>query len=60
VQFDADTKLTRHASHLVTFGSHPQAKVEDDAETEAQDFLREAPEFLFNLLSASLVPGVGA
>ena len=60
VQFNGDTKATRRGAHLVTFDARPEPKIEDDAQTEAQDFLGEAPEFVFDLLPGRLVPGCGA
>jgi hypothetical protein len=60
MQLDTDTEATRHASHMVTFGPRPEPKIEDDAQTKAQDFLGEAPEFVFDLLAGRLVPGSGA
>jgi hypothetical protein len=60
VQFDADTKATSHGSHLVTFDPRPESKIEDDAQAEAQDFLGEVPEFMFDLLPGRCVPGAGA
>jgi hypothetical protein len=60
VQLDADTKATRHASHLVTFDPRPEPKIEDDAQTKAQDLLGETPEFAVDLLPGRLVPRGGA
>jgi hypothetical protein len=60
VQFDTDTKPTSGGSHLVTFDSRPEPKVEDDAQPEAQDDLGETPEFVVELLPGRRVPGVGA
>lgn len=60
MQLDPDTKATRRASHLVTFDPRPEPKIEDDAQTKAQDFLGEAPQFVFDLLPGWLVPGSGA
>jgi hypothetical protein len=60
VQLDADTEATGHASHLVTFDPRPEPKIEHDAQTKAQDFLGEPPEFVFDLLPGRLVPGSGA
>lgn len=60
VQFDADTKATSHGAHLVTFDPRPKPKIENDAQTETQDFLREAPEFMLDLLPGRLIPGAGA
>jgi hypothetical protein len=54
VQFDADTKATSSGSHLVTFDPRPEPKIEDDAHAEAQDFLGEVPEFVFDLLTGQL------
>ncbi len=58
MQFDADTKATSHGSHLVTFDPSPEPKVEDDAETEAEDLLGQAPELLFDLSPVGLSHGV--
>ena len=60
VQFDADTKGASRRSHLVAFDPRPEPKIEDDAETEAQDLSGQAPEFLFDLLPCRLVPRCGA
>jgi hypothetical protein len=60
VQFNGDTKATSRGSHLVTFGPRPEPKIEDDAQTEAQDFLGQAPEFAFDLLAGRRIPGAGA
>lgn len=60
VQFNGDTKATSRGSHLVTFDPRPEPKIEDDAQTEAQDFLGKAPEFVFDLLPGRRIPGAGA
>jgi hypothetical protein len=60
VQFNTDTKATSRGSQLVTFDPRPEPKIEDDAQTEAQDFLGEAPEFVFDLLPGRRIPGAGA
>jgi len=44
VQFNGDTKGTSRGSHFVTFDPRPEPKIEDDTQTEAQDFLGKAPE----------------
>ncbi len=41
MQFDADTKATSHCTHLVTLDTCPETEVEDDAEAEAQELLRQ-------------------
>jgi Phage integrase, N-terminal SAM-like domain len=43
-----------------TFDPRPEPKIDDDAQTEAQDLLGEAPEFLFDLLPGRFVPGSAA
>ncbi len=56
VQFDGDTKGTSRGSHFVTFDPRPEPKIEDDTQTEAQDFLGKAPEFAFDLLPGRRIP----
>jgi hypothetical protein len=60
VQLDADSKAASHQSHLVTFAPRPEPEIEDDAQAEAQDVLRETPELVINLLPGRRVPRVGA
>jgi hypothetical protein len=60
VQFNGDAKATSRGSHLVAFGPRPEPKIEHDAQTEAQDFLGKAPEFVFDLFPGRPIPGVGA
>ena len=60
MQFNGDTKATSRGSHLVTFDPRPESKIEDDAQTAAQDFLGKAPEFVFDLLPGRRIPGAGA
>jgi hypothetical protein len=57
VQFDADTEAASGGAQLVTFDSGPEPEVEHDAQPEAQDFLGQAPEFVFDLLTRRLIPG---
>ena len=59
VQFDADTDATSRGSHLVTFDPRPKPEIDDDAQTEAQDLLGEAPELRFNLLPSRDIPRGG-
>ena len=60
VQLDADAKATSHGAHLVAFDPRPKPKIENDAQTETQDFLREAPEFMLDPFSGRLIPRAGA
>jgi len=60
VQFNAYAKATSRCPELITFDSCPEPEIEDDAQAEAQNFLGEVPEFMFELHPGRLVPGVGA
>ena len=60
VQFDADVKATRCSPELITVGSCPEAEIEDDAQAEAQYLSGKVPEFMLELYTGRLVPGVGA
>lgn len=56
MQFHANTKVTSHSSHVVTFDPRPKPEVEDDAEAEPEDVLGQAPELSFDLLPGVPVP----
>ena len=60
VQLYADTKATSHGSNLVPFDPRPQPKIEDHAQTQAQDLLSELPELVFHLLAGSTHPTVSS
>jgi hypothetical protein len=60
VQLDGDTEATSRGSHLVAFDPRPESKIEDHTQIEAQDFLGEAPELVFDLLPGRRIPGAGA
>ena len=59
MQFHADAKAASHGSHLVPFDPRPQPEIEDDAHTEAEDVLGDAPEFAFHLVVGPRVPRAG-
>jgi hypothetical protein len=58
MQFDTDYKASRHVSHLVTFAPRPEPEIEDDAHSEAQRLLGEAPQLPFDLLPGRPSQGV--
>ena len=60
MQLDADTKATSHRSHLVSFASRPEPKIENDTQPKSQNLLGEPTEFLFHVLVDRRVPRGGA
>lgn len=48
VQFHTDAEGAGCGSHIVAFASCPESKINDDAQPEAQSFLREMPAFVFD------------